>query len=101
MSKYARGAFAVLLGLYLALAVSYSLADPVYESTDELRHFRYVRHLIVYRELPVQREGAPLDQQELSEGPPPEATDPTDRIPDYWPGSQEQGAGCSLEEWKY
>jgi 4-amino-4-deoxy-L-arabinose transferase-like glycosyltransferase len=62
VSKYARGAFAVLLGLYLALAVSYSLADPVYESTDELRHFRYVRHLIAYRELPVQREGAPRAQ---------------------------------------
>ena len=59
MNRHARGAFAVLLGTYLVLAVSYSLADPVYESTDELRHFRYVRHLTVYRDLPVQSEGAP------------------------------------------
>ena len=62
MNRHARGAFAVLLGTYLVLAVSYSLANPLYESTDELRHFRYVRHLIVRRELPVQREGAPRAQ---------------------------------------
>ena len=49
MNKHARGAFAILLGIYLVLAVSYSLANPLYESTDELRHFRYVRHLIVRR----------------------------------------------------
>ena len=54
--------FSLLLTAYLALAVAYSLADPLYESTDELRHFRYVRHLIVYRSLPVQRPGAPRAQ---------------------------------------
>lgn len=49
--------FLLILIAYLALAVSYSLASPIYEPTDELGHFRYVRHLIVYRSLPVQ----PLD----------------------------------------
>ena len=53
-----RAALAVILVLYLALAVSYSLANPLYESTDELRHVRYVRHIAVHRELPVQRAGA-------------------------------------------
>ena len=48
----------------------------------------------------LQREGAPLDQQELSEGPPPEATDPTDRIPDYWPGSQEQEVAPTDWPWE-
>ena len=62
MSKSPRVAFAVLLGVYLVLAVGYSLADPLYESTDELRHFRYVRHLIVYRSLPEQRPDAPRAQ---------------------------------------
>jgi hypothetical protein len=53
---------AALLVVYLALAVGYSLADPLHESTDELRHFRYVRHLVVYRSLPVQRPDAPRAQ---------------------------------------
>ncbi len=39
---------------YLVLAVCYSLVDPMYESTDEVRHVRYVRHLMVYRNLPEQ-----------------------------------------------
>jgi hypothetical protein len=62
MSKSSRLAFALLLGVYLVLAVGYSLANPLYESTDELRHFRYVRHLAVYRSLPEQQPGAPRAQ---------------------------------------
>jgi hypothetical protein len=46
----------------VALAVSYSLANPLYESTDELRHVRYVRHIVVHRDLPVQQAGAPRAQ---------------------------------------
>ena len=52
----------LILVVYLALAVAYSLASPIYEPTDELRHFRYVRHLVVYRSLPVQRPDAPRAQ---------------------------------------
>jgi 4-amino-4-deoxy-L-arabinose transferase-like glycosyltransferase len=55
-------AFVVLLIAYVALAVAYSLAHPLYESTDELRHVRYVRHLAVHRSLPVQRPGGPRAQ---------------------------------------
>jgi hypothetical protein len=54
--------FYLLLGMYLILAVSYSLANPLYESTDELRHFRYVRHIATYHGLPVQQPGAPRAQ---------------------------------------
>jgi hypothetical protein len=57
-----RLALLILLGAYLVLAVSYSVANPLFESTDELRHFRYVRHLVVYRSLPVQQTGAPRAQ---------------------------------------
>lgn len=46
----------LILLAYLALAVVYSLASPLYEPTDELRHFRYVRHIVVYRSLPVQQD---------------------------------------------
>jgi len=52
----------ILLIIYLALAIAYSLASPLYEPTDELRHFRYVRHLIVYHSLPMQRPDAPRAQ---------------------------------------
>jgi 4-amino-4-deoxy-L-arabinose transferase-like glycosyltransferase len=62
VSKSPRVAFAVLLGVYLTLAVGYSLANPLYESTDELRHVRYVRHLAVYRSLPEQRSDGPRAQ---------------------------------------
>jgi len=54
--------FLLLLAVYLTLAVAYSLASPLYEPTDELRHSRYVRHIIVYRCLPVQRVDAPRAQ---------------------------------------
>jgi hypothetical protein len=55
-------AFAAVLVAYLTLAVAYSLASPIYEPTDELRHVRYVRHIATYRSLPVQRAGAPRAQ---------------------------------------
>jgi 4-amino-4-deoxy-L-arabinose transferase-like glycosyltransferase len=57
-----RVALGVIMVAYLVLALGYSLADPLYESTDELRHVRYVRHIITYRNLPVQRSGAPRAQ---------------------------------------
>ena len=62
MRDTSRLALLVLLGAYIVLAVSYSLADPLFESTDELRHFRYVRHLVVHRRLPIQQPGAPRAQ---------------------------------------
>jgi len=52
----------VILAAYLILAVAYSLASPIYEPTDELRHFRYVRHIAVYHDLPVQSAEGPRAQ---------------------------------------
>jgi 4-amino-4-deoxy-L-arabinose transferase-like glycosyltransferase len=52
----------VVLIVYLVLALAYTLSSPIYEPTDEIRHFRYVRHLIVYRELPVQSAEGPRAQ---------------------------------------
>lgn len=51
-----------LLITYGVLAVGYSCVGPLYESTDELRHVRYVRHIVTYRNLPVQRPGEPRAQ---------------------------------------
>ncbi len=61
-SRFEHLSIYLLLGIYLILAVSYSLSNPLYESTDELAHFRYVRHIATYYELPVQRQRAPRAQ---------------------------------------
>ncbi len=51
-----------IVSLFILLAVAYSLASPLYEPTDEVRHFRYVRHIAVTCDLPVQRADAPRAQ---------------------------------------
>ncbi|MCX7681414.1 MAG: glycosyltransferase family 39 protein [Anaerolineae bacterium] len=52
----------LMLCAYLALAFAYSLSSPLYEPTDELRHFRYVRHIAVYHTLPIQQAEGPRAQ---------------------------------------
>ncbi len=43
-----------LLLAFVILAGAVSLLNPLFESTDEIRHYRYVRHLVVERRLPIQ-----------------------------------------------
>ncbi len=62
LERRERLGLALLLTAYVVLAVGYSAATPLYESTDELRHVRYVRHIATYGDLPVQRAGAPRAQ---------------------------------------
>jgi 4-amino-4-deoxy-L-arabinose transferase-like glycosyltransferase len=52
---------AILIG-YLALAIGFSIANPIYESTDELHHFRYIRYIQQYQALPEQRFDQPRIQ---------------------------------------
>ncbi|HDQ71167.1 MAG TPA: phospholipid carrier-dependent glycosyltransferase [Chloroflexi bacterium] len=52
----------LVLLAYLILAAAYALNSPIYEPSDELRHVRYVRHLAVYRDLPVQTTEGPRAQ---------------------------------------
>lgn len=52
---------AILIG-YLALSIGFSVANPIYESTDELHHFRYIRYLQQYGALPEQRDDQPRIQ---------------------------------------
>ncbi len=42
-----------ILGVYVALAVGYNLANPLFESPDELLHFNFVRYLQSTGTLPV------------------------------------------------
>jgi 4-amino-4-deoxy-L-arabinose transferase-like glycosyltransferase len=51
----------ILIG-YLALAFGFSVANPIYESTDELHHFRYIRYIQEYGALPEQRADQPRIQ---------------------------------------
>ncbi len=46
----------LLLTAFLALATVVSVMDPLFEPTDEIRHYRYIRHLVVEHRLPVQGE---------------------------------------------
>ena len=46
----------LILAAFVALAVAYSVVNPMYESTDELHHYRYVQVLIETGRLPVQTE---------------------------------------------
>jgi 4-amino-4-deoxy-L-arabinose transferase-like glycosyltransferase len=57
-----RRVLTLLLVAFVVLAVAYSLANPLYEATDEVRHVRYVRHLAVYNALPEQVTQGPRAQ---------------------------------------
>jgi hypothetical protein len=46
-------AFSVVVA-FVVLSLAYSVVNPLHEATDELRHYRFVRHLVQYRALPVQ-----------------------------------------------
>jgi hypothetical protein len=46
-----------LVAVYFVLAVAYSIVNPIHEATDEVRHYRYVRYIADYGQLPVQSEG--------------------------------------------
>jgi 4-amino-4-deoxy-L-arabinose transferase-like glycosyltransferase len=45
---------ALMVALYLGLGLAFSIINPIHEATDELRHYRYVRYLADFGELPVQ-----------------------------------------------
>jgi hypothetical protein len=43
-----------ILVVFLLLGLAYSVSNPLHEATDELRHYRFIRHLIQLDALPVQ-----------------------------------------------
>lgn len=45
-----------ILAAFLVLGVAYSAANPLHEATDELRHYRFIQHIIQRKALPVQGE---------------------------------------------
>lgn len=49
---------AIILALFVTLALAYSVVNPLHEATDELRHYRYVRFVATEGRLPVQGQEA-------------------------------------------
>ena len=45
-----------ILALFIALSLGIVFINPLFESTDELRHYRFVRILVTEQRLPVQGE---------------------------------------------
>lgn len=48
------GAIAVVLALFVLFGLAASVLNPLHEATDELRHYRFVRHIVQRQSLPVQ-----------------------------------------------
>ncbi len=49
-----RIAITIILILFVAVSLGYSVVNPLHEATDELRHYRFVRYVATERALPVQ-----------------------------------------------
>ncbi|MEM7118490.1 MAG: hypothetical protein AAF614_39070 [Chloroflexota bacterium] len=49
-----RKALLTILITFFLLSAAYSVVNPLHEATDELRHYRFVRHIVQRRSLPVQ-----------------------------------------------
>lgn len=54
--KSTRKWIAVILLAFVFFATASSVINPLFEATDELRHYRFVQHIIQRRALPVQGE---------------------------------------------
>ena len=50
-----RAILAIVLA-FIALSLAYSVVNPLHEATDELRHYRFVQHIVQRGSLPVQGE---------------------------------------------
>ena len=55
-----RRSITLILIAFLLLGFAYSAVNPLHEATDELRHYRFIQHLIQRDALPVQGEAGDL-----------------------------------------
>ncbi|MCP5093931.1 MAG: DUF2142 domain-containing protein, partial [Chloroflexi bacterium] len=49
-----RKAILTIIALFVVLSFSASVINPLHEATDELRHYRFVQHIVQLKALPVQ-----------------------------------------------
>jgi 4-amino-4-deoxy-L-arabinose transferase-like glycosyltransferase len=52
--RVSKWAITLLVSLFILLGLAYSIVNPLYEATDELRHYRFVQHIVQRQSLPVQ-----------------------------------------------
>ena len=69
MSWLQRRPLTILIGAYLAIALTYVLAVPAFESPDEDLHLRYVQYIVENRSLPLY-EGTVLPMRQEASQPP-------------------------------
>ena len=50
-------AITIILIAFVVLGFAASMINPLHEATDELRHYRFVRHIVQRQSLPVQGQG--------------------------------------------
>lgn len=55
-ARRSRQAIAAIVVAFVLLGLAYSVVNPLHEATDELRHYRFVRHIVQRHALPVQGE---------------------------------------------
>lgn len=55
-SPWFRQPIALILLAFVILSFASSVINPLFEATDELRHYRFVQHIIQLKRLPVQGE---------------------------------------------
>ncbi len=60
----------MIVGAFMALALIYSLATPIFEASDEVWHFPMVRHLQTTGQLPIQQPGVRTAWQQEGSQPP-------------------------------
>ena len=52
--RRSRWAITAIVLTFIVLGLAYSIVNPLFEATDELRHYRFVQHMIQRKSLPVQ-----------------------------------------------
>ncbi len=60
----------LILAVFVALGVLYSVATPIFEASDEVWHYGVVRHIALTGELPVQQAGVTTDWEQEGSQPP-------------------------------
>ncbi|NLS75752.1 MAG: DUF2142 domain-containing protein [Chloroflexi bacterium] len=63
-------AISVVLAAYILLGITYSLVDPLFEASDELWHYPFVKHLADGHGLPVQQPGVEQPWRQEGSQPP-------------------------------
>lgn len=60
----------IVLALFVALGLVYSVATPIFEASDEVAHYAVIKHIVNTGELPVQQPGVKTRWEQEGSQPP-------------------------------